>query len=135
MSLPPAHRPRQFASDNNSGICPEVWNALAEANAGHAPGYGEDSWTARACDLIREWFETDCAVFFVFNGTAANALALASICRPFHAVLCHATAHVELDECGAPEFFSGGAKIIPLAGSHGKLIPGVVDARIRVLFP
>ncbi len=131
----PTHRPRQFASDNNSGICPEVWNALAEANAGHVAGYGEDPWTARACDLIREWFETDCAVFFVFNGTAANALALASICRPFHAVLCHASAHVDLDECGAPEFFSGGAKLIPIAGSHGKLTPRAVDARIRDHFP
>ena len=68
---------RHFASDNYAGICPEAWDALAQANAGHAPGYGDDSWTQRATDLIRELFETHCEVFFVFNGTAANSLALA----------------------------------------------------------
>jgi len=71
------HAP-QFASDNNAAICPEAFEALARANAGHAPGYGDDEWTARAADMVRELFETDCSVFFVFNGTAANSLALAS---------------------------------------------------------
>ena len=66
-------RPRNFASDNNSGICPEAWAALEEANQNHAPGYGDDRWTKQAADLIREVFETDCEVFFVFNGTAANS--------------------------------------------------------------
>jgi len=135
MHAPIAHRPRHFASDNNSGICPEVWSALAETNSGHATGYGDDPWTARACDLIREWFETDCSVFFVFNGTAANALALASICRPYHAVLCHSIAHVQLDECAAPEFFTSGAKLLPLSGDHGKLTPDTVDATVRDHFP
>jgi threonine aldolase len=135
MHAPIAHRPRHFASDNNSGICPEVWSALAEANMGHATGYGDDPWTARASDLIREWFETDCSVFFVFNGTAANALALSSICRPYHAVLCHRSAHVQLDECAAPEFFTGGAKLLPLSGDHGKLTPDVVEVTIRDHFP
>ena len=129
------HRPRHFASDNNSGVCPEVWNALAEANTGHCSGYGDDPWTARACDLIREWFETECAVFLVFNGTAANALALSAVCRPYHAALAHASAHVEHDECNAPAFFSGGAKIIPLPGHHGRLAPETVDAAIRDHFP
>ncbi len=69
--------PQQFASDNYSGICPEAWAAMAEANEGHAPAYGEDAWTARAADAFRVQFETDCEVFFVFNGTAANSLALA----------------------------------------------------------
>jgi len=132
---PIPHRPRHFASDNNSGICPEVWNAIAEANTGHIAGYGDDPWTARACDLIREWFESDCAVFFVFNGTAANALALASICRSYHAVLCHRTSHIQLDECGAPEFFSGGAKLIPLDGEHGRLDDTAVEQAIQDHFP
>lgn len=108
---------------------------MSEANAGHATGYGDDPWTARACDLIREWLETDCAVFFVFNGTAANSISLASICRPYHAVLCHASAHAQLDECAAPEFFSGGAKILPIQGEHGKLPPAAVDTVIRDHFP
>ena len=94
---------RHFASDNYAGICPEAWAALAEANQGHARGYGEDAWTAQAADLVREVFETNCEVFFVFNGTSANALVLASLCQSYHSILCHELAHVETDECGAPE--------------------------------
>lgn len=135
MDAPGAHRRRHFASDNNSGVCPEVWAALEAANVGHVPGYGDDPWTARACELIRELFETDCEVFLVFNGTAANALALASMVRPFHAVLCHDHSHVHLDECGAPEFFSGGAKLLPLAGEHGRLVPAQVEEAIQAHFP
>ncbi len=71
--------PRHFASDNYAGICPEAWAALAEANSDHTVSYGDDAYTARASDLIREVFECDCEVFFVFNGTAANSLALASL--------------------------------------------------------
>ena len=78
-------RPRQFASDNNAPICPEAWAALEEVNHGHAPGYGEDAWTKKACRLIREAFETDCEVFFTFTGSAANAIGLASVCRSYHA--------------------------------------------------
>src|SRR5688572_31087618 len=80
---------RHFASDNYAGICPEAWAALAEANQGHAPGYGDDAWTQKAADLIREVFETHCEVFFVFNGTAANSLSLASMCQSYHSILCH----------------------------------------------
>lgn len=129
------YRPRHFASDNNSGLCPEVWAALTEADHGHSPGYGEDAWTARACDLLRELFETDCEVFFTFNGTAANALALAALCQPYEAVLCHEFSHVQRDECGAPEFFSGGAKLLPLPGDHARLTPETVEAAIRSHFP
>ncbi|HEY5789644.1 MAG TPA: low specificity L-threonine aldolase [Gammaproteobacteria bacterium] len=121
---------RQFASDNYAGICPEGWAALAAANAGHDLPYGEDRWTARACDLLRELFETDCEVFFVFNGTAANALALASLCRSYHGVICHRSAHVETDECGAPEFFSGGSKLLTAEGADGKLVPAAVEPLI-----
>src|SRR5512138_2857230 len=125
--LPPR---RQLASDNYAGICPEAWAAMAEANRGHAPGYGDDAWTAMAADLIREIFETDCEVFFVFNGTAANSLALASLCQSYHSILCHETAHVETDECGAPEFFSNGTKVLTVGGAHGKIDPATIDRMV-----
>jgi threonine aldolase len=121
---------RQFASDNYAGICPEAWDALAEANHGHAPAYGEDEFTQRAADLIREFFDTDCEVFFVFNGTAANSLALASLCQSYHSVLCHELAHIETDECGAPEFFSNGSKILLVPGDHGKIDVAGVEAAV-----
>lgn len=114
------HR-HDFASDNTAAMVPEALAALANANAESVESYGEDQWTRRACELVRERFETDCEVFFVFNGTAANALALAHICRSYHAVLCHERAHIATDECGAVELFSGGAKLITTAGANGKL--------------
>ncbi|MFL6537267.1 MAG: threonine aldolase family protein [Chthoniobacterales bacterium] len=110
-----------FASDNTAPISPPVWEALVEANRDTAPSYGEDRWTKRARQLVRELFETDCEAFFVFNGTAANALALAQLCRPFDAVFCHERAHIQTDECGAPEFFSAGAKLVTTSGANGKL--------------
>src|ERR1041385_1760371 len=101
-----------FASENPAAVCPEAWAALAEAyREPAASSYGEDRWTKRVADQVRQIFETDCETFLVFNGTAANALALAHSCRPFHSVLCHERAHIETDECGAPEFFSGGSKL------------------------
>ncbi len=111
----------QFASDNTAGLCPEAWAALAEANAGAEVSYGEDRWSQKLAAQVREIFECDCARFLVFNGTAANSLALAQLCQPFHSVLCHERAHIETDECGAPEFFSGGAKLLPIGGSNGKI--------------
>jgi threonine aldolase len=122
---------RQFASDNYSGVCPEAWAAMTEANTGHAPGYGDDRWTAEAAELLRETFETDCEVFFVFNGTSANSLALASLCQSYHSILCHETAHVETDECGAPEFFSNGTKVLTVAGPNGKIDPASIDHMVR----
>ncbi len=121
---------RHFASDNYAGICPEAWAAMEEAHAGHAPSYGDDRWTAMAADLIRELFETDCEVFFVFNGTAANSLALASLCQSYHSILCHEAAHVETDECGAPEFFSNGTKVLTVPGEHGKIAPASIDLMV-----
>ncbi|OLB17703.1 MAG: threonine aldolase [Verrucomicrobia bacterium 13_2_20CM_2_54_15_9cls] len=118
----------EFASDNVAPICPEVWAALQEANLQYAPSYGEDRWTARVCDRIREIFETDCDVYFVFTGTAANALALAQLCNPFHSVICHQHSHIETDECGAPEFFTGGSKLLLVGGADGKIDAGQVEA-------
>lgn len=124
-------RRRHFASDNYAGVCPEAWAALEEANQDHAPGYGDDGWTARASDLIRDLFETKCDVFFVFNGTAANSLSLASMCQSYHSILCHELAHVERDECGAPEFFSNGTKVLLLPGDQGKINPAGIEAMVR----
>jgi threonine aldolase len=110
-----------FASDNTAGIAPEALAALHAANAGLAPSYGDDEWTSRAKRLINEFFATECTVFFVFNGTAANALALAQYCRSHHSVICHEMSHVDTDECGAPEFFTGGSKVVAVPGAGGKL--------------
>ncbi|MBS1109285.1 MAG: Threonine aldolase, partial [Anaeromyxobacteraceae bacterium] len=130
MSTTPDGR-RQFASDNYAGICPEAWEAMARANVGHVQSYGDDPWTARAADLIRDLFETDCEVFFVFNGTAANSLALASMCQSYHSIVCSETAHVETDECGAPEFFSNGTKVLTAEGKLGKIDPSAVEWAVR----
>src|ERR1700743_3085587 len=124
-------RNRQFASDNYSGICPEAWAAMAEANIGHEVSYGNDMWTQRAADLIRDIFETDCEVFFVFNGTSANSLSLASLCQSYHSILCHELAHIETAECGAPEFFSNGTKVLTIAGENGKILPGDIERLVK----
>ena len=121
----------QFASDNAAGVCPEAWAALAEANHGSVPSYGADAYSLRARQLMSEVFETDCEVFFVFNGTAANALALSALGRSHESVLCHESAHIETDECGAQEFFTGGSKVLPLAGPHGKLSVAAVQAALE----
>lgn len=114
-------RPQQFASDNYSGVCPEAWAAMQLANVGSAPAYGDDEWTQKAADAFRTLFDTKCEVFFVFNGTAANSLALASLCQSYHSVICASSAHVETDECGAPEFFSNGSKLLVVPTESGKL--------------
>jgi threonine aldolase len=119
---------QQFASDNYAGICPEAWAAMEAANTGHAPAYGDDLWTHTAADAFRTLFETDCEVFFAFNGTAANSLALAALCQSYHSVICSAAAHVETDECGAPEFFSNGSKLLVAQSEDGKLTPAAVRA-------
>ena len=122
---------RQFASDNYAGVCPEAWAAMTEANTGHEVGYGDDTWTQSASDLLRGLFEKDCEVFFVFNGTSANSLALASLCHSYHSILCHELAHVETAECGAPEFFSNGSKVLLLGGANGKINPSEIDRAVR----
>jgi len=118
---------QHFASDNYAGICPEALRALVDANGGHAPAYGEDEWTRRVSDRLRDLFETDCDVYFAFNGTAANSLALASLCQSYHSVVCHELAHVDTDECGGPEFFSNGSKLLPARGENGKLTPTALE--------
>lgn len=121
----------QFASDNTSGICPEAWRSLVEANEGYAAGYGDDPWTERASNLLRDLFETDCEVYFVFNGTSANSLALSSLCQSYHSVICSDVSHVETDECGAPEFFSNGTKLLTARNDNGKVLPESVTEIVR----
>ena len=129
----------EFASDNTAGVCPEAWEAMAAANEGFVSSYGEDRHTLEASNLFRELFEIDCDIYFVFNGTAANSLALASLCQSYHSVICHDSAHVETDECGAPEFFSNGTKLLTAPGQHGKLdlfeVERVVTRRNDVHYP
>jgi threonine aldolase len=122
---------RQFASDNYAGICPEAFAAMSEANQGHEVSYGNDTWTEKAANLIRDVFETDCEVYFVFNGTAANSLSLASLCQSYHSVLCHELAHVETAECGAPEFFANGSKVLLLEGEHAKVEPTAIEQAVN----
>ena len=127
IQTPPAILEQQFGSDNYAGICPEAWSAMDEANRGFAASYGDDPWTERASNAFRDLFETDCDVFFVFNGTAANSLALASLCQSYHGVICADTSHVETDECGAPEFFSNGSKLLIANSRDGKMTPDSIQ--------
>ncbi|CAO3437572.1 threonine aldolase family protein [Azospirillum doebereinerae] len=115
-----------FRSDNVAGAAPEVMTALAAASTGQAAPYGNDALTARVTERLSAIFETPVAVFPVATGTAANALALSALAPPFGAIYCHEEAHITVDECGAPEFFTGGAKLVPLPGAHGKLTPDTV---------
>ena len=126
-----ANTRRQFASDNYAGICPEAFAAMVEANQGHEVSYGNDTWTDKASNLIRDVFETNCEVFFVFNGTAANSLSLASLCQCYHSILCYEQAHIETSECGAPEFFANGTKLLLLPGANGKVDPKAIDNAVN----
>ncbi|WP_372773428.1 low specificity L-threonine aldolase [Mangrovibacterium sp.] len=113
---------RGFASDNNAGIHPDILEAIAKVNDGHMVGYGGDPVTETAIDRFKQEFGADIEVFFVFNGTGANVLSLASLTQSFNSVLCADTAHIQVDECGAPEKFTG-CKLIPVKSEQGKIRP------------
>jgi len=117
---------RGFASDNNAGVHPRVWDALRSADRGHVVAYGDDVYTETAVRLFRERFGERAEVFFVFGGTGANVSALAAVTRPFEAVVCAETAHVNVDECGAPERFTG-CKLVDLQTPDGKLKPEQIE--------
>ena len=119
-----------FASDNTAAVAPEALQALIEANHGAMASYGEDQITARAGDLVRQWLDADAEVRFVASGTAANALSLAALCRPFEAVLAHEHAHVTISETGAPGFFGGGLSVIGLPGASGRIEQAALEARL-----
>jgi threonine aldolase len=119
-----------FASDNVAGVSPEILQAILDANAGRAMPYGGDAISARLERRFAEIFEHEVAVFPVATGTAANALALAAVAPPWGAVFCHEDSHIATDECGAPEFFSAGAKLVTLSGKQGKLWPDALANRL-----
>jgi threonine aldolase len=113
----------KFASDNGAGVAPEILDAIVASSRVNAPAYGSDEYTARAQTLLSEAFKTEVAAFLVTTGTAANALALSALAKPWDAVFCHEEAHVHDDECGAPELFTAGAKLVGIAGEGGKITP------------
>jgi len=126
--MPPTADRRQFASDTEAPCCPSAWQALTEANHGHAAAYGDDAWTAQAVAAIRDLVEHDCAVFFTATGTAANALALAALCRGHQAVAVSEHAHLIHHECGAAQVLTPGLALRPLSSPDGRLTPEQVTA-------
>lgn len=121
----------EFASDNTSPVAPEVMAALARANEGYAPSYGADALMAEVTARIRALFEApEAEVRLVATGSAANSLALACLVQPWQTIFCHRNAHVEEDECGAPEFFTGGAKLTLLEGAHARIDPAALEAAL-----
>ena len=119
-----------FASDNVSCACSEVMQALARANIGTTPSYGEDPWTTGLCARLSEIFETPVTAFPVTTGTAANALALSALTPSFGKIFCHELSHINTDECGAPEMFTGGAKLIDMRGTDGRISADTLEQAI-----
>jgi threonine aldolase len=122
-------RARGFASDNYAGVLPEVLEAVTAANSGHAVSYGGDEWTARVEDLLRAEFGAEATAALVFNGTGANVVALQALTRPYEACVCSSTAHLNVDECGAPERVAG-LKLLTVDTPDGKLTPALVEPRL-----
>lgn len=120
-----------FASDNGAGVAPEILEAIAASSRVNAPAYGADDYTARAVASLSDIFETKVAAFLVATGTAANALALSTLAQPWEAIFCHEEAHVHDDECGAPEFFTGGAKLVGIPGEGGKITPAALSETLE----
>jgi len=130
--MSPAPPARSFASDNVAGVHPAVMEALAAANSGDALAYGADRWTTRAVELFRERFEAPVEVAFCWGGTGANVVGLQALLRPGEGVICPASAHIAVDECGAPERLIG-AKLIDVPSADGKLVPEDVVAQLHAL--
>ena len=110
-----------FASDNVTSACPEVMDAVIAANSGIAGSYGDDEWSLALKNRLSEIFETEVEVFLAVTGTASNALALSALAPVFGKIYCHELSHINTDECGAPELFTGGAKLIPMRSSNGRI--------------
>jgi threonine aldolase len=123
---------RNFGSDNVSPACGPIMAAIEAANRGPTASYGADEFTGRLSEMARRVFETDLAIYPVATGTAANALALSQIAPPFGGIYCHDGAHIVTDECGAPEFFTGGARLLGLPSPTGKIRPEQIAAGIAI---
>jgi threonine aldolase len=126
---------RYFKSDNTASVSGEILQAISDANSGTDLAYGADLWSGRLDAVFGEFFGTEVRVFTVASGTAANSLALATFCPPWGTVLTHAEAHIERDECGAPEFFTGGAKLSLVGGAGAKITPADLAARLAWFEP
>lgn len=119
---------RSFASDNNSGVHPLILEAVVKANDNHAAGYGDDPWTQAATEKLKSIFGPESEAVFVFNGTGANSVALQAATQPFHCIIAASTAHICVDECGAPTKFTG-CRIMEIAAPHGKLTPELIETK------
>jgi threonine aldolase len=126
---------RYFKSDNTAAVSAEIIQAITDVNSGVALAYGADRWSEALDSVYGQFFGTKVRVFAVSSGTAANSLALATFCPPWGTVLTHAEAHIERDECGAPEFFTGGAKLSLISGAGAKILPGDLAARLTWFEP
>jgi threonine aldolase len=126
---------RYFKSDNTAAVCPEILEAISAANHGVALAYGADRWSERLDAVFGEFFGREVRVYAVSSGTAANSLALATFCPPWSTVLTHAEAHIERDECGAPEFYTGGAKLSLVGGAGAKIAAADLEARLTWFGP
>lgn len=120
-----------FASDNTTSACPEIMDALIAVNSGIAKSYGEDECSTRLQRKLSQVFETEVVAYPVVSGTAANALALSALTPSYGKIFCHQMSHINTDECGAPEFFTGGAKLIPIASDNGKITAAALANMIR----
>ena len=121
---------RGFASDNNAGVHPAIFDAMQKVNQGHTIGYGDDIYTRRATGKLKEFFGREADVYFVFIGTAANVLGLDALTQPFHSIICAETSHIHEDECGAPERFTG-CKLLPVETKDGKLTPDAIAKHLK----
>lgn len=119
-----------FASDNNSGVHPAIFKAMEKANTGHVVGYGDDPFTQKAIEIFKKKFGKNTAVFFVFNGTGANVLSLSTVTQSYNSIICAETAHIQEDECGAPEKFTG-CKLIPVEPINGKITPEALQVHLK----
>ncbi|MGH8259673.1 MAG: threonine aldolase family protein, partial [Steroidobacteraceae bacterium] len=125
----------RFLSDNTAPVCPEILEAIQAANHGFERAYGDDPWTARLSDVLGGFFGRELRAFPVATGTAANALSLAVLSPPYGAIYAHEEAHIVRDECGAPEQFTGGARLVPLPGEHGKLTSRTLESALDAMPP
>jgi threonine aldolase len=125
----------KFLSDNTASVAPEILQALADANSGRVTAYDGDAWSQRLNGVFSDFFETPVRAYAVTSGTAANAIALSVLCPPWGTIVCHEEAHIERDECGAPEFFTGGAKLTLAKGDHAKITPATFAGAISIYQP
>lgn len=121
---------RGFASDNNSGVHPLIMQAIVDANKGHCIAYGDDPWTEKAVEKIKELFNTDISVYFVFNGTASNVLGISSFVRSYNAIICPESSHINMDECGATEKHTG-CKLLSVSASDGKISLSQIKSQMK----